>query len=533
MHYNTLRTCSVFIFLFYNISVNAAVSSVANKDDFRTIRYQNAFDLQDLWRGDFHGLMEQLGCDENVFEDLPIVDQEQPEDTDYQVIALEEDVSADAMRAYEDACMLKLNNVRRRTLAEPGMFALAEIGLMAGGGAAAYNMLGGSSMGGSFAIFSAIFTSLAKMPGIILSGYNLISWPDNPLASYEDRFAKNKCFIPRAMWPKILRAFISARTNEFERQGHTDFLNFALGITTYKPQPPLRVKEDLSLVAVKAELDKRIQHHFAAYTPESCNPHELCLINLNVKKFVDQLLRSEGSPTPRYLFFDGPGGIGKTHFGNCLSQWLLELLPDSVNYESLIINSAVELEGSADRPGALLKVLHNQLARNKRGSVVVIDEATWLNEQAMRAPAKRTFNLDQSKLCTAYFGNGPDGAGISLNVPPMLVVVASNDDISDANLASRFDIVHYPLPSKDALIQHAARVINKSDALKQAQRHIEQDEIASWIETLDKAKLNFRFIEGNVEAAFLVDSHGGSPAASSSLSSSRMRGSSDEIKTKI
>jgi hypothetical protein len=504
MHYTKMRiVIIVSLLLFRSFFVHAgAVSSLANQDDFRKIRYSDAFEQGDLWRGEFRSLMEHMGCDENVFEENTFLEGSS-DDGAYHSITIQEDMT-DQVQAYEEACMRRLNNTRRRALAEPGIFALAEIGLFSAGGVAAFNLLGGSSMGGSFAIFSAMFTALAKMPGIILSGYNLMNWPDNPLEPHEDRFAKNKCFISRLLWSKIERAFISARTNEFEREGHTHFLNFALGITTFKPQPPLRFKEDFSLAAVKLELDRRIEHHFEEYTPESRIAHELCLINLNVKKFVDQLLRSEGSPAPRYLFFDGSGGIGKTYFGNCLSNWLQELLPDSVNYESLVINSAAELEGTSDRPGALLKVLHNQLARNKRGSVVVIDEATWLNEQSMRAPAKRVFNLDQSKLCTAYFGNGPDGAGIELAIPPMLVVVASNDSISDVNLASRFDIVHYPLPTKAALIRHAERVIAKSDALKHIQLPIQHDEIASWIETLDAVKHNFRFIEGNVEAAFLV-----------------------------
>jgi hypothetical protein len=520
MHYNKLHTCLLFIFLICNVSLHGAVSSVANKDDFRTIRYQDAFDQDDLWRGEFRGLMEHLGCDGNLFGEASTSEQEQSTDNEYIALTIEDDADHD-VQAYEEACMRRLNNVRRRTLAEPGMFALAEVGLMFAGGAVAYNTLGGASMGGSFAIFAALFNSLAKMPGVILSGYNLMSWPDNPLAPYEERFARNKCFIPNQMWPKILRAFISARTNEFERQNHTYFLDFALGITTHKPQPPLRLKENFSLEMVKLELDSRIQHHFEDYTPESRNARELCLINLNVQKFVDQLMRREGSPSPRYLHFDGQGGIGKTHFVNCLSQWLQELLPESVNYESLVINSAAELEGTPDRPGALLKVLHNQLARNKRGSVVMIDEASWLNEAPMCAPAKRTFNLDQSKLCTAYFGNGPDGAGISLTIPPMLVVVASNDEISDVNLASRFDIVHYPLPSKVALVNHAARIIGASKALKQAHRDVKNTQVASWVETLDKDQLNFRYVEGNVEATFLVAAHDAAMQAASSGSQTK------------
>lgn len=262
-------------------------------------------------------------------------------------------------------------------------------------------------------------------------------------------------------------------------------------------------EEEMSSLEIKTELNERIEAYFDRYIMTSETARELAFIKLNVDKFVDQLFDRSSGPAPRYIYLVGSGGIGKTHFVEQLSQWIEELLPESVNFEAVVVQNAEELEGTAKQSGALLNVLHNQLAQNKHGSVVILDEATWLNASAMVPCAKRTFNVDQSKLCTAYFGNGPDGRSVSLAIPPMLIFVASNEDIKDDALASRFDVVHYPAPSKEALIMHAAKIARESRALQRAGISVGQDAIESWINQLDSKLLNFRSVAGQVEVEFL------------------------------
>jgi hypothetical protein len=462
------------------------------KDPYQSIRYAYAFNQDDLWQ-QYHTLMAQMGCLQNI-SDL---------DVQYDIALFDEHTVAQQLMVYQDACMCKLNTARKLTLAEPGIYATIEIVARIAAAAAVMQLLGTESAGGSFAGFTAIFDSLRSLQAIIQTTCNLCSWPDNPLQQYEDCFAKNKCFIPHVLWPKIVQELISARQNEFSRQMHMDFLQFVLGFTTYKPQPKLQMNAS-SLDAIKDELSARIHTFFDHYTTNSCNAVEIQNIALNVAKFIDQLADSTTRCRPRYIYLHGPGGIGKTYFVQQLSQWIEELLPESVNFEAVVINSGQELEGNTERPGALLKVMHNQLLQNKRGSVVILDEATWLNDPAMRAAAKRTFNLDQSTLCTAYFGDSPDGAGVPIALAPMLIFVASNDEIIDTALASRFDSIHYPLPSKELLVECAVQIVQTSQALRRSGIVVDVQTVRQWIDTLTHEQCNFRFVASNVEAEFLV-----------------------------
>lgn len=511
------------------------------KDSFARIQYSTAFDQKSVYEK-HRPLLEKIGCAKNVFlvdkkidfkakSPYQATDEKSSLLGDFELSELEsQNKNAEYLRAslpgdepvdhgqeleqYEKDCLANLNHARRMALAEPGIHALTRMAFLSTGAALTMQALGKDSMGGSFAVFTSIFNILNCFEGTIKSGYNLASWPDNALDDLEDHFAKNKCYIPAALWPKITKSFISARQNEFTRDPHTNFISFALGFTTHKPKSPVTFKDGASIDDVKIDLNERIDTFFKDYASQDTQhknaQHQdaqyINYIKINVSKFVDSLAYNSKQTTvqaPRYIYLHGSGGIGKTHFVQTLSQWIDELIPGSVRFENLVINSADELEGTADRPGAMLKVLRNQLIENKRGSVLIIDEATWLNDKGMVSPAKRVFNGDLSKLSTSYFGSNMDGSGVSLEIPPMLTFVASNDKIQDPALESRFDTVEYPSPAQAALIAHACRAAAKSRNIHQGTSSSTRNCIADWVKDLPEPQRNFRYVAGNVEAFML------------------------------
>ena len=297
-----------------------------------------------------------------------------------------------------------------------------------------------------------------------------------------------------------------ARQNQFEQRKSMDFITFALGITIYKPKPEIGLDQSAA-EHITQDLWARIDLFFNDYDNSSNNgdPKYRWYLKVNIHKFVQALLNRNGQ-APRYLCLYGPQGIGKTHFVNELCKWMEELISDGIRLEELVITSAGELEGSEQRPGAILRVLRNQLMANKRGSVVFMDEATWLNRDDMISPSKRIFNGDQAKLSTSYFGGGVDGTGLTLELPPMLIFVAMNEEIKDPALKSRFDYIHYPSPKQEALTTYALALAKKSAILHADSNMFDRSKIDAWIQSLDISDRNFRYVSGNIEALLCDDS---------------------------
>lgn len=511
-------------------------------DAYSSIRYGSAFNQNALYKK-YRNLMERLGCAENVFQsDKDSITQKTEsftqKENSYEPWSSDNPQDVQELASFQKECLNLLNYKRRITLIEPAFGALGDVAFMGLASGLIYSLsidsirdflkkknLGAvkseesisgaikqessrnkeSSVASDFAASSAVYTALGSLKNISGVGYNLIYSPNNSLEDIENYFAQNKCFIPRTLWPKIIKEFIAARHDGFGRELHTNFLNFALGFTIYKPKSVVHFKDNMSREDIKNELSRRIDLFFSDYTDKQ----DILFIKINVSKFIDQLIDTGNSKitvqAPRYIYLFGSGGIGKTHFVQTLSTWIDELIPNSVLFEDLVINSSTDLEGSPDSPGAFLKVLRNQLIQNKRGSVIIIDEATWLNDGGMVSPAKRIFNGDRSRLTTSYFGTNMDGTGVSLEIPPALIFVASNEPIIDPALRSRFDTVFYPVPLQDALVEHAYKVAEKSIMLKNMNYTIDKELIRKWVAWLDEKNRNFRFVAGNVEAFLLAN----------------------------
>ncbi|MGZ6251281.1 MAG: hypothetical protein ACXWL2_04580 [Candidatus Chromulinivorax sp.] len=486
-----------FMPVMYARSEQGALNHV---DPYIDIRYQDAFNQAALYEK-YYDLLNRLGCAENVFaSNLDFDKKVNLLSVDDQVGMYKKPVTQAELEQFERECMSVLNKARTMALSEPLFDTVINVALM-GISAAIITQLVSDSVASGFAGSNALYTTIFSTIGAIKYGKNFIWKPNNSLESLENHYAKNKFFIPKALWPKIEQGFIRARTSEFDRKNQMEFIDFALGFMTYKPKNFAHEEHRLSALEIKIELDRRIDKFFDDYT----NTQDIEYIKINVAKFVDLLfdpsLKKSLVQAPRYIYLYGPGGIGKTHFVQQLSSWIDELLPQSVLFEDLVIYSADQLEGSFQTPGAFLKVLRNQLIQNKRGSVVMIDEATWLN--SMISTAKRVFNGDQTKLETTYFGQTIDGTGIHLQMPPMLIFIASNEPIVDLALKSRFDVVNYPLPKETSLIDFAYQKAQTSHILAAKQCSVTQDVIRSWIQSLNSYDCNFRYVSGNVEAMIL------------------------------
>ncbi len=467
------------------LQMNAQIGSSSSQDPLQRIDYMDAFNQSKIHER-FKDLMLASCCAGNVFSKSStalLSERNKP-------------LNPTVQQAYERACLKRLQSAREWTIAEPARESLTLLALSIGAAIATNKMLDKKSMGGSFSIFATVSSSVYLLREVINSGYNLAFQSRSALTRFEESFAQNQCFIPHALWPAIIEKFMLARQNPFEQRKCMDFIEFTLGLTAYKPKPAFAQKTGNAPTIIK-ELHVRIDQFFNDYNDTSDG--ECCrILKVNISKFILDLFNN--TQTSRYMYLCGPGGIGKTYFVQLLCSWIEELLPGSVQFEDLVITSAEELEGSQQRPGAMLRVFRNQLTANKRASVIFMDEATWLNHGHMTDCAKRVFNGNKSKLSTSYFGDGIEGTGINLNMSPILVFVASNDEIKDPALKSRFDTIKYPLPKPEALKAHALNTIKRSSILDHSITPSE-DNVSTW---LKNSSINdFRHVEANVEQFIL------------------------------
>jgi hypothetical protein len=491
----------LFLWLVSTVSLNYCMDGgMGQQEPLIRMNYRLAFDQRKIHEK-FHNLMERWNCAENtslvphdaICVDIPNEYQQIPQ--------LEEQADESAHRteeeAYRTACLKKLQGARRWAITEDAREALITLGLLGTAATTLSLVLPPDSMGGSFGIFAAVFNAAALLRPMIRSGCNLAIPPANPLEHLENTFALNQCFIPNKLWPIIKEKFMLARTNQFQQRTCMDFLEFALGLTLFKPKSTLSISENLEQGI--HELFEKIDHFFLQY--HEPNREDLWKCKQNIEKFIRLLTNPDSADTPRYIYLHGPGGIGKTHFVNKLTEWIDELIPNSLKTEHVQISSAEELEGSLQRPGAMLTVLRNQLMENKHGSIVFMDEAKWLNHPQIVDTAKRVFNGDQSKLSTSYFGNGVDGSGIKLNIPPMLIFVASNAEIEDTALKTRFDTINFPAPKKERLIEYAKEIAHQSKLIQRTHINLETFNFTQWLE--HSQANNFRDIASQIVPAII------------------------------
>jgi len=492
-------------------------------DPLVSLNYRKAFDQKEVYK-EFSDLLEELGCSENIFDGTshmgtvgqiiePLDENDQPKKAQLLLVRGKEQ-QEQRIKDFHNACLRKLHRERQWALVKPARDSATVLIMLILATTTAVKLLDADSLVVVMSIFKVLFSAVMLLPDIVRSGYDLMSEPIHPLDNLEKQFAQNQYCIPRQLWPIIIEKFVAARQNVAQQRNSMNFLEFTLGLTTYKILPVV-VNDTITVQMVYDRICKNIDQFFDQYEDQeidhSKNRYRM-ILKCSVYKFITALIgnKKDTKLSPGYLYLYGIGGIGKTYFVSKLSEWLQEFIPQGVHYEDIVITTAQELEGDSKRPGALLCALRNQMVHKKRGSVVFMDEATWLNSSNMISPAKRVFNGDQTKLSTTYFGESFDGSALSLAIPPMLIIVASNEKIKDPALESRFDIVDYPKPKLQTLITCALDKATKSPLLK-ALRVGKTDQevtveltskITSWIE--EEKIDNFRAITSYLEPVLLT-----------------------------
>lgn len=475
-----------------------------DRDPVARINYPKAFDFSKI-QMKHQDLMYKLGCGKNVFNaDLTKEIEEEDSKDAIKIVLVDEplihennkDLIKEEFASYKNECIKQLYSERRGIILRPAKESILMMSMMAGAVGGIMLLAGPDSFGGSFGVFAAVFNSVWYVRDIIKSGYNWYNTPPHPIDKYELKYAENQCFIPNAIWPMLQTKFMLARNNQFEQQAALEFIDFTLGLTAYKPIK--HINEHIDLKQARRQLSEKIDEFFTQY--EEIDEEQKHLLKVNAQRFLGQLLGKRQSS--RYLYLVGPGGIGKTHFARELVKWIEEICPNALHLQELAITAPEELEGNANRPGAFLRVLRNQCQAKKKGSIVFIDEANWLNEPSFEAPSKRVFNGAQSKLSTSYFGAGQDGTGIELDLPPMLVIVASNNEIKDDALKSRFDCITFPKPKKETLQNYARYLALENELAAEIEDLKNDNQLAQKYEELlmeaIKETSNFREIQSIV-----------------------------------
>jgi hypothetical protein len=364
-------------------------------------------------------------------------------------------------KKFEADCHELLKHHRRMTLLQPAREAGTLMALMGGASVASIYSSGSNSFGGSFTIFAAMFNCVWFVRDIIRSGYNLYQTPSHPLDAREVSYALNKCFIPKEIWPILEEKFMMARTNPFEARAALDFIDFSLALTTLRPKA---VAFDVrSYDTLRHQLRAHINNFFTSYEPfdDARSLSKVRADILNFLKALTQHHKKQPFDAPRPIFMNGPGGIGKTHFSRSIQKFIGEHIGDCVQFHDITIGDPTDLEGDESKPGLLLRVLQKICTGNALGAVLFMDEATWLNDDHYISTAKRVFNGTLSTLKTSYFGSGVDGTGLDFKLPPILVMVAANEEIKDLALKSRFDNVLFPVPMQTAIVSYGGKLLEK------------------------------------------------------------------------
>jgi|SaaInlStandDraft_7_1057024.scaffolds.fasta_scaffold22182_2 hypothetical protein len=519
--YLQMRTkFSIFIFLFVPLQLFCQPPN-GSQDPLGGMIYRNAFQQKDLYL-EFEDVLRDLESKGNTPSVARVARKKPP----HQAIVMagpahnefclngyciDIDVPSSKSRLenraieYKKACLQRLYDERRRTILQPAKVNLSLIALVMGSMGISVEMLGmNDSMGGSFSIFAALINTAFLMKEVIDSGFNLANPPDHPLNTLEEEYAIWKHTIPHQTWPMVEEKFMTARQNPFAQREAIDFIQFALGFKSFIPKTPLSNTQIQTMIH---RVNARIDSFFDQY--EKFDQEPKGLIKLRVGQFLLALEDPKQGPA-RGLHLYGPPGVGKTHFARSLKEWINEASQDNFlesisGFENIVVSSPEELEGSPNSPSVFLRLLRSQITKKTRGTVVLMDEAEWLNDPTMKAPAKRVFNNgDLSTIQTDYFGNGEDGTGISLPMYPMLLIAASNQKIEDDALASRFDCVDFPNPTPHALLEHAQDVASKSAMLQLMRRYrtSSQENIDAWLKK--KNVKNFREIDAGLKNGLLL-----------------------------
>lgn len=394
-----------------------------------------------------------------------------------------------AFQNYVKARLAQLASARRTAVLQPAKAAgQIAVFFILGGGLTAL-ALGPDSFAGGFGALIAIVDPMYQAPTILKSLNRYLTPRGHVLDALEKRYAETQCFIPHELWPYIHERFMLARQNIMAQAVEVERLRFVLGLTLHYPRHRPAVPD---LGATLSRIETQIDAFFANY--EGTPPDDVFKIKASVRNFVLTLLKSPRAIAPRNLYFQGKGGIGKTHFMKFLSELINKEVGDFVLLVSdIIVMNGADLEGDKDSHGIFLDVLQRMCASNKQGAIVLMDEVDLNqphNAGGLENAAKRVFNGPQSTLPARCFGQG-----VELARPCTLTAMGSNKSIQDPALASRFTVVNMGMPKKSALLSYAKQIFLQESGLTDIPAAI-----LPHLETMVAQELadNFRFFEENV-----------------------------------
>lgn len=472
----------------------------ASANPLANIDYSKVGNLRHI-QSRYRHLMKELECNDNVFC---------PNNQQIQKVT---QAPRQTLKAYQEECLSYLQSLRRRTVLRPATEAGAMIVLLGATTAVIVTSLGLDSFGGSLGFSSAAYNGVFQLKDAITAMHHWWMEPTHPVDECEKQYVKEQCFIPRQLWPEINEQLMLARQNPYGQQEALNFLSFTLGLTTYAPKVPLYLQlsnkkillstnstpEERMLISKRTQsiLDN-INTFFKDYESFK-DGKNLPNLRISVKNFIQSLIKKGQQPRP--ILLHGEGGIGKTYFAKQLTDWIRELLPENVSYEQITITTTRELEGEKGYPGLFLRVLRNQCQRRTRGSIVMMDEATWLNKPEFEAPAKRTFNGALTTLSTTYFGEHLADDKANLTMPLTLTIAAANQPIEEKNLKSRFDHIEFPMPLPNTLNNYAQKLFSKQKQENDMDISLETTEKEALQQGIKEAK-SFRDIEAIVPILF-------------------------------
>ena len=460
----------IYILLLVNLIFSIKEDAPAN-NPLQNLIYPNAFDHQKIDLK-YRKLLEHLGCAENVFSSAGEQSQESQclslttDSLRNCIVSIpsralgyenHDDDFQSMLKSYNRECLKKLKQERRVQLLRPVREAFLLLFFLTSA-MTTLPMLIGPSGDNSFGMAILSYELIYILRDIVKSVDSLIYTPTHLIDSLEREFATNQCYIPKTLWPKIIEEFMKARQNPFEQGKSKRFLDFVMGLTIYKPIPKFPT---VSSTKVYEKIFANMDQFFKDYEPKEYKDIEWDLKN-SITGFIEALV-DKNNTNSKYLYIMGDQGRGKTHFIRQLSEWINGEIPNTVHFEDVKIVSHEQLEGNDEMPGILLRVLQNQCKSKKHGSLVFIDEADLNNE--LNSAAKRTFNGQSTKINTEYLGKTSDGQALQIDIPPMFVVLASNQDIEDVALADRFTKIVFPTPLLNSLIKHSIAMAKKNQKL--------------------------------------------------------------------
>jgi hypothetical protein len=462
---NLFRVAVAFHILYaFNSPIIASegMDSDSKQDPFQNIRYDVAFNQNDLYEK-YPELMERLGCEQNVGIESKERLEEQPTRKGYTALPLQKEEIKSQIKDFQQQAVALLEKERRFTVFRPAYDSMIMISLLWGGTAATILHLGNDSMGGSFAFYGAMTSTVFALKPITKAAINYFWPPRSPLDFLEIEYAENRPFIPSQVWPMIEEKFMSARQNPFVQSDSLNFLRFVLRLTYFEPKPMLELNINDSSPRFKAlcqEIDKFFENYDDFNTEKDCMP--AYLLKGNIIAFLECIITNPSSTDYKNIFFTGPGGIGKTEFAKRLTtEWIPKIFPNAnILFATKIITSTEELEGSAEKPGMILDIIADLCSKKSTGAVVILDETNWINEREFNAPCKRIFDPKAKTVEAPYLGK-VNGKGVPLRKPPLLSILAGNEETKDEALKSRFVSIKFPGPKKSALKEYAFSLLTK------------------------------------------------------------------------